>query len=157
MIIAEQVRLRIKDVVEGVKFIGGAAAVAALKDTAISYPAVFVLTLSETGGANNLACMAVEQNRTQRLGIIIAVKNVKDASGNAAINDLQKLRLQIDDALTGWSPQLVDAITNLYNYYFKPVVWVDPVMFASGRLLSLADGVVWWQDEYVTNYLRRAS
>lgn len=156
MIVAEQVRLRIVDAVEGVKFVGGAAAVASLQTTAFAFPAVFVLTLSETGSANNLACMAVEQQRIQRLGIIIAVNNVKDASGDAAINDLQKLRLQIDDALTGWSPQLVDSITNIYNYYFKPIVWVDPVMFSSGRLLSLADGVVWWQDEYVTTYLRRA-
>lgn len=156
MIIAEQIRLRLKDAVPGVKFVGGATQLATVEDSVIAFPSIYVYTLNETGGNNDLATMAVEQRRQQRIAIAFAVQNKRDAAGDAAMDDLQRLRLAVDDALTEWAPNMVDQVTNWYNYLFKPIIQVDPLLFSRGNLVMMKDTHFWWQDEYVTSYLRRA-
>jgi len=102
-------------------------------------PAAFVLPLSDDPQPNRLD-NGISQRVNRRFGVVLAVKNLRDASGAAALSDLVPLRSQLIDALLGWVP---DGLT-------------DPCEYAAGRLLELSQQVLWWQDDFLTAfYLRK--
>jgi hypothetical protein len=124
---------RLKSQCPALKHVAGAADFAtAEKLVRHQLPAAFVIPLVEEATPNAYATMAVSQRVTQRFGVILAVSNLRDLGGEAAINDLTNLRPSVLTALLGWQP---DAGSDL-------------VEFAGGRLLTLSEQVLWWQDDY---------
>ena len=102
----------------------------------MAVPAAYVLPLQEHPGANELGC-AVAQMVTAAFGIALAITNVADAKGGRALLDLGALRKQVRLALLGWVPDEAQF----------------PMEFGGGALLGFKNGVLWWQDIYVTQYL----
>ena len=130
------IETRLKSV-GALNLVAGAAAfevAAAAKPTAV--PAAYVLPLQEHPGANELAC-AVAQLVTASFGIALATTNVADAKGCNALIDIGALRKSVRQALLGWVPAGAQF----------------PMEFGGGALLGFKNGVLWWQDIYVTQYI----
>jgi len=131
---------RLKAQVSGLRKVGTAADLAgAQADTQNQFPCAFVLVLAEQGGAPRYMSGLTAQKRTPRIAVVLAVKNVRDMIGNASGGDMELLRQQTDAALFGWMPDGDHA----------------PLIFASGKLMGLLGGELWWQDEYTTEFDRR--
>lgn len=130
----------LKDQVTSLKLVGGAADLDAASESLKQKPAAFVLPNSERANPSTTGTMAVSQQNTVRFAVVLAVQNLRDARGENAQADLLSLRTDIITALHGWEP---DADFN-------------PIEYSGGRLLQLADRVLWWQDEFVTAHLLRS-
>lgn len=127
--------------VSALKKIAGAADFASAgADLKGKLPAAYVIPMTERAGGNSLVS-AVSQHTEARFGVVLAVSNLRDARGQNAHGDLAPLRAAVIAALLGWQPGP--------DY--------DPVLFGSGRLLQLQDGVLWWQDDFVTAYYLRSA
>lgn len=132
---------RIKSSVPALLDVFTGADLAALKEgQPLRSPTAFVFMLNEAGGANRYMTGAVAQKRSQQVAVVLAVRNVRDATGAKAQLDVDGLRAQVDAALFGWSP-------NAAIY--------DPLTFQRGGLVELSNGWIWWQDEYLTQFDRR--
>lgn len=119
--------------------VGGAADFSALPEAGPqAVPAAFVVPLDEHAGPNKLDT-GISQRVDVRLGVILAVRNLRDGVGAAANDDLETLRRAIKDALLGWRPP--DA--------------VDVCIYGGGRVLQLNNQVLWWQDDFLTAYYER--
>lgn len=119
--------------------VGGAAEFSALPETGPqAVPAAFVVPLEERAGHNTLDT-GISQRVDTRFGVILAVRNLRDGVGAAANDDLETLRRAIKDALLGWRPTGAD----------------DVCTFGGGRVLQLANQVLWWQDDFLTAYYER--
>lgn len=132
---------RLSGQVSGLRKVEGVAALAALKSGVSVSPAAYVLPISEAAGENQIAVNAVSQRVRIRFGVILMVRNVRDPRGEEAHDaGLDDLRGQVTAALVGWEPDAAH----------------DPCTYAGGRLLELADGAIWWQDEFITAHYLRA-
>ena len=119
--------------------IEGALALAGLTGAPKQTPCAFVVPIAEDAGSNHLVG-AVSQENVERFGIVVALKSVNDPTGEKATTDLETVRDAARDAILGWTPD--EAYT--------------PCEFSRGRLLSLRDSTVWWQDEFTTKtHLRK--
>lgn len=124
--------------VAALKQIGGAAEYEAASATAPNAtPAAFVIPLGEDPRPSSGANFIRQQIRVS-LGVVLAVRNVADAKGEAAQADLATLRPAVQTALLGWSP------TN-----------AEPLERGAGRLLGMKNHVLYWQDVYHTNIYAR--
>lgn len=117
--------------------IGGAVELAAAQRAVKTLPAVFVLPLSEDAG-NPLLAGEFRQRKIHRIAVVIAATDGVDSVGESK-RGLQLVRTYVEAALVGdcgWTPEHC----------------TDVVAWAGGKLARLDDnGVVWWQDEYVTS------
>jgi len=120
------------------KKVGGAADLGAALRELKQEPAAFVIPQQDAPQANALS-NAVSQLTRQRFGVVIAISNLRDASGEKAQTELAPIREALFNQLIGWAP---DADR-------------DPVNYAGGRLLRLSDRVLWWQDNFDTWYYLR--
>jgi hypothetical protein len=115
--------------------IGGAARYAVTTTDTKAVPALFVIPLADSAGANKWA-NGVAQKVKSTFGVVIGARNLKDEKGAAAQSALGGLREAVLASLLGWCPDGCSmAIT--YN---------------SGRLIDFTDGIVWWQDDFDTAY-----
>lgn len=131
---------RLKTQVPALKKVGMAIDLAAAKtDPSKAFPRAYVMTLAEAGGGNRYLSGFVAQKRTQRIGVVLMVSNVRDTTGETTGGDMDALRSLTDAALFGWSADDAHA----------------PLIFARGSLLGLIEGQLWWQDEYTTEFDRR--
>ena len=111
------------------KLVSGAAQLeAASKTNPTADPAVFVYALSEQGTPSATYSL-VSQRVHVLVATVIAVKSVADAHGQAAVDALTPLRLQVRNSLLGYAP-----------------ADFDPLEFDGGQLLAFQGGYVWWQD-----------
>lgn len=126
---------RLQAQVPALKTVAGAAEFAALKNPPPKerQPAAYVIPIADQAGTNKLV-NGVRQQVTTRFGVVLALGNLGDARGEAASKAIETTRAAVRAALLGWSPTADD----------------DPIAFAQGRMIGLADGVVWWQDEFIT-------
>lgn len=130
---------RLRSTLTGFKAIGGAADLDAAIEGAVATPSAFVIPLAESAKPGGLLgvhdqCIAVA------FGVVLVVANLRDARGDAAMQDLTPLRMQVRQALAGWTPVPADG---------------EPVQMAGGRLLRLAESRLWWSDEFtVETYFR---
>lgn len=139
MSLIDAVIAHLKTSVPSLKKVSGAVDFASAgTDLKNSTPAAYVLPLADKAGQNEL-CNAVSQRVDVRFGVVLAVQNLRDARGQNAHSDLEPIRRAVIDALLGWNPDADHA----------------PVLYGGGRLLQLADGVLWWQLEFVTVYYER--
>lgn len=100
-------------------------------------PAAYVLPLQEGAGSNALSAGGVAQLIAASYGVALAVANVSDATGRAALLDLKTVRDALSPALLGWTPG--DDLA--------------PFEFGGGSLLGFHNGVLWWQDVYSTEFI----
>ena len=102
-------------------------------------PVAKVLPNTSRGGGNNYAHLpsVVAQEVTEQFGVLYGVRNVSDARGKAAHDELVAIRNATWSALLGWKPAR----------QFKQVV------FVSGRLTSMNNRVLWWGDIFQTQSL----
>lgn len=122
--------------------VGGAADLEAAKAVLKNkLPAAFVVPLAEQASPNSSATLVVSQKITQQFGVVLAVSNLRDATGATAINDLFAVRQQLLQALIGWFPSGA----------------LNCMEFGGGQLLDMSDSVVWWQDIFnIDTYFRSA-
>lgn len=115
--------------------VGGAAEFGALADSASPAPCAFVLHLGDDAGTKEPFTSGL-QLVARMYGVILCVRNVRDAAGAAAAADLASIRKLLFDRLVGW----------------EPFGGAEPLRFARGRLLKFEAGVQWWQDDYLTSF-----
>lgn len=125
----------------GFRFVGGAADLAtAYRAAQPAVPAAYVVMAAESASANALGNDRVEQAVTVRFAVVIAARNVADASGSAVAAEMVALRQAVMRLLLAWLPEWA----------------VAGCEFVRGALADFSDGLMWWQDEYQTNYLLRS-
>lgn len=112
--------------------IGGSVELDAAVQSAPVTPSAWVMPLAERPADPHLAS-AADQIVMLHFSVVICLANRRDATGSAAGQDLQALRLAVRDALLGWAP---DQDTG------------DPCVYTGGRLLRFEDGRLWWADEF---------
>ena len=123
---------RLEAQLEGFKKIGGAADLEAIGNGVVITPSCYVVPTRETASDIDLVG-GFEQAITVNFGVVIAVANLRDATGGAAIDVLDALRKQIKAALNRWIPDPTNG---------------EVVRFESGALVRFDDGLLWWLDEY---------
>lgn len=119
---------------------GNAADFAAAVPEARILPAAFVIELANVASRNTLATMGVSQENEVRFGVILAVQNLRDATGEKAQADMRSLREAVMTALLAWAPDPDYAV----------------IEYGGGRVLQLDNLVLWWQDDYITSILARS-
>lgn len=99
-------------------------------------PAAFVIPVNELAEGSTTV-QGVMQRVTCTWTVLLAIRNLRAATGASQTGDLITLRQDIMAALLGWT-------------------WGDTqITFARGQQVGLADGVLWWADEYeFETYLR---
>ena len=120
---------------------------AAIDDLKNVYPAAYVLPNRDQPGSNILANV-VSQEVTTTFSVLLAVRNLRDATGARARAELLPLRSGVADALLGWTPGPYNAGTET----FTPSEDYTPCEYAGGRLMQLTDTVLWWMDDYRTRF-----
>ena len=132
---------RLRAEVPGLRAVQGAADLASVLDqrSPPQSPSAWVIPVSDTGGANALVNV-VSQALAERVGVVVAQRNVADPRAEHAVLDVKAVIDAIRAALVGWAPE-----------------GFDPVLFVSGRLTAVADGTVWWTDEFRTESELRAT
>lgn len=120
---------------------GAADFASAKKQLKNKMPAAFVIPLADQPSSNSSATTVVSQKIVQNFGVIIAISNLTDATGEQAINDLFFTRQQLLLKLIGWIPAGA----------------VNCIEFGGGHLMDMDDQVVWWQDIFnIDTYFRSA-
>jgi hypothetical protein len=129
---------RLKTQLTGLKAIGTSAAMLAAREGVVALPAAFVLPLGEQGADMGMLS-TTGQSVNQLFGVVHVLTNLRDVQGDAALDDLHTLRMNLRAALVGWVP---DASTG------------EAVTFTSGRMVEFDEkGRLWWTDEFqVTTY-----
>jgi hypothetical protein len=118
--------------------IEGATSLAAIGETgAIQGQKGFVVPLQERAARNSLSANAVRQRVTDQIGVVVAVRNVRDLRGEAAHDGgLDTIRGQVMTAMIGWVP------ATGYNHF----------EYAGGALLKIKDGTVYWLFRFETSH-----
>lgn len=119
--------------------VAGAADFASAREDLKAAPVAYVIPLADSARPSTLLGMGVEQQVIERFGVIMAVKNSRDARGDAVNAALEAIRSAAIQGLLG----------------FVPADGCDPVQYGGGRLLMLDVSVIWWQLEFTTGYYER--
>ena len=124
----------------GLKLVGAAAEFqVAAESKPAATPAVYVIPLDEAPQPNSMDNIVI-QRVVSSVGIVLVVRNVSDAKGQAAGSDMTELRKAVKALLLGW----------------QPLAGHDPLERGPGQLLAFRDGHMWWQDIYNTAYYDRS-
>lgn len=124
----------------GLRKVGGAADLAAIKAGRVPAPALYLLPMDEKASDMDVAGDLI-QRVDAGFAVVFAVANKGDAGGAKAVVELEPFRDAVKQLLMGWT---------IPGYF-------DQVAFSAGRLLSFDDGVVFWMDEYKTAYIQRTA
>ena len=135
------VRDRLQATIPALAFVGLAADLGRIHERALLYPSAFVVLLGEQASeARYAAPERIEQSITARVGVILAVRDIADASGAQATTALKPLRAALLQSLGTYVP--------------------DPggqaFRFARGALQSGVDrnGGLFWQDDFTLRFDR---
>jgi len=123
--------------VSAFKLVAGAAGFQrATENNPPATPAAYVFTVDEAGDTDTDLDDGEGQLVRVTLAIVLVVRNVADATGEAAETDMDALRGQVRAALLGWS--------------------IDPEHELLARrqstLAGFRDGHMWWQETWTTAY-----
>ncbi len=128
---------RLRDEVPVLKQAGTAAAFIKAQQGIKAMPAAFVLPARETAERNPFANQTVEQEIIADFAVMLAARDLSDATGGASTDSLEPLREQVRDALLNWMPEGADAGCE----------------FVSGEMFQMdANGVLWWADTYRSGF-----
>lgn len=130
-IVANRIRAHCPDFIE----VGGATDYVTAVAASMATPAAFVVPLGEIPGDSDLD-VGIAQRVTLHIGVVIAVQNMSDRAGAAALDDLAPARTAVRQALLAWTS----------------AGFTDPWRMAGGRLLEMDNGVLWWQDDFAATY-----
>jgi len=124
---------RLKAQLPALRSLGQSADLAAAKSGMLALPGMFVVPLKDLATPEDMTS-ATSQQITQTFGVVVGLRNSRDALGGAALDELHPHRLALRAALVGWVP---DTDTG------------EPVHFSAGHLLEI-DGEqrLWWVDEF---------
>lgn len=137
MSMVQQVIDRLK-ATPGVRQVQGAVELAAaISASNVATPTLFVVPMRDSAGRDQGFTGDVTQQVQSALAIVFVVDNKRDATGAAAINDLEPLRIAVRKQLLGWAPPGMDA----------------PFTTSGGQLIDMASGRVWWGDDYLIDQL----
>jgi hypothetical protein len=132
---------RIRDNVPAFKQVGTAAAFAKALEGLRAAPAAFVMPAREVAQENPFMGQAVEQMVGSDFAVIIAARDLTDATGGASKDALEPIRESLRDALLNWRPDSES----------------DGCSFVSGEMFQLdPNGVCWWVDTYRSGYQIRS-
>lgn len=129
---------RLEEQLAGFRKVGAVVDLAEAESSAPNPPAAFVVPLGETVQGNPLQG-EFTQRVIVRLGIVLALRNLRADSGAAGLVDLECRRDQVRAALAGWSPA-------------PEIGWAQRV---GGRLLRYDAGSLWWVDPYLVEFYER--
>jgi hypothetical protein len=122
------------------RHLGGAADLAVAQMALKTRPAGFVLALAEVAAAP-LVAGEFRQRKILQIGIVIADADAGDSTGEGARTGIMSSRTLVERALVG-----VDG--------WLPEGCAEALAWSGGRLAQITqNGLVWWQDEYVTSQL----
>ncbi len=122
------------------KTAGGAVEYERALQNAPALPAAFVIPGRETATDNEFGNQIVEQRVDVDFAVVLAVRNVSDASGAAALESLKPVRDAVCVALLNWQPD-----AEFYG-----------CEYGGGELFAWKDGVIWWAETYRTSHLIRS-
>jgi len=118
--------------------VGGVAQFSRAEEMRQTVPAAFVLPLDNEAqrinGELSRYSNAVSQYIHDTFAVIIIARNVSDARGEAAIEELAALREAVVNSLVGWVPPGASC----------------ELLYRRGRLEKFNDQTVFWRDEYIT-------
>lgn len=134
------VQARLEDEVDAFAAVEDAASFAAIAGKPAKSPTAYVIPIGDQAQPNRVATL-VSQELTERFGVVIATSNRRERHSGAAARDVDSLARSTRAALLGWTPDADH----------------DPVEYASGRMLSVDQGFVWWLSEFVTRSTIRSS
>jgi hypothetical protein len=99
--------------------------------------------LPNTSAGDNLLANAVSQKMTQRFGVVIIVKDVADARGEAANRTMEDIRADLWTALGGWTPNSAE----------------DPLESDGDHMILCKpkEGLLIWNEKFRTSFLKRAN
>jgi len=140
MLVAIESRL---ETASSIKKVDGAVALAAVMKAGKApnvTPTVYVVPLRETPGQNSRATGPALQQVTERIAVVTVIKKANDRTGKGANAELATVRDEIRQLLFGFSPT---------DY--------TPLQLGPSGLLSFDNGVLWWQDEFITQRYREAN
>jgi hypothetical protein len=112
--------------------------------TSIQPPFAFVIQMSEDGGEitnNKLNQRGYSQEMTAQIGVVIAVKSVKDLRGAENNNLLQEIRDETNEALRGW---IAPGTTT-------------KVAFLAGKPTYYRNLVSYWSDVFQTKFIFKSN
>jgi hypothetical protein len=131
----------LRDAVPSLKLVGGAAQFERAFTGLTTLPAVFVLPAKEAADTSPFMDQVVEQMVASEFAVLIAVRNLADDEGAAAVESLEPVRVAVRDALLAWQP------ATDYN----------GCEYRAGDLVAFDNGVLWWQDSYATAFMIRSA
>lgn len=97
-------------------------------------PAAFVLTLAESAEPSPIMTGGFRQRVTARLAVVLVVRDLHDARGDAAADQAETLAETVRLALAGWQPDGAET----------------PLTYAATQLAGIEQGSVLLQLEFTT-------
>ena len=140
MIDVSPVIQRLTAQVPALRLVGGAARLEEALEGIKTLPAAFALLARENAEPSPFMDQMVQQQVASYFAVVIACRNLSDASGKAAAETLEPLRHVIRQALLNWAPDVEH----------------DGCEFDNGEMLNFVNKVLWWQDTYRTAYMIRS-
>lgn len=114
--------------------VGSAAGLDAVEDHLAAVPAAYVIPLAERPTDPPTAAQ-FSQLVDVAVGVVYVVSNAS-AYGERDISELVAVRRAVFAALLSWVPEGC----------------LQGFAFGGGRLIKLSNNLLWWQDDFVTNY-----
>lgn len=108
--------------------IEGAASLAAIKDSPPQCPAAYVL-IKEEASAENTRLNGVLQRTELDVAVVLFADNVSDATGAAAMADIDNLKRAVKARLIGWQPASAQ----------------EPMTNVGGSLARARGGLIVWE------------
>lgn len=121
------------------KKVAGAANFAAAREDLKFPTAAYVIPLRDSASPNQIEGGAVNQHIKEQFGVILAVSNLRDAKGEAAQVEFERLRKLVIGSLMGFSASA--------EY--------EPIEYVGGTILAIDAAVLWWQLTFSTGYYER--
>lgn len=133
---AKTVRQLIEDRIESnlnFKEVAGAADLQSILKGRVSAPGCYIYKKTRNPGPNNLL-MAVDQEVKETYGLVTVIKNVRDSRHGDSSDVSEQHQIDIMGQLLGWQPSTE----------------TEPMEYAGGRLISLLNGLHFWEESYST-------
>jgi hypothetical protein len=105
-------------------------------------PSSYVILVAENAGVN-YTLPVVEQKVTAVFGVVLAIDNSRNQAkilGGGAPDNLQSVRTLVRNSLLAYVPDPA----------------YSPVEYVRGRLVRVENNVLWWQDDFRTDYYIRS-
>ena len=131
---------RLKSQVSLLRHVGAAASLEQAVANVAAFPCAYLLAPREDAAPNEMINI-VRHTVADRFSVLLAVKDVADATGESALAQIDAIRPTIIAALLNWSPDSTH----------------DPIEFKAGQLLYAADGIAAWSDTFVTFHPLRSA